>query len=210
MKKKILIMVLALTLIFVISIGTEAIYRPHEITESMIEEWAEEVEQYREDSTLQMPDTNHSVHEIMGEGALMRALSFHTVARQIMDEAHQAHRQYREPDIDGLQNIVDKEANLRISQFLRVENRSDRDPDDMHLVFRIENGDEEKMIQPESVVSKDSGYQDGTHTGIKIYHFDYDDFPTRQEYENEEYEITAIYISRSGEIEIEVPYLEIR
>jgi len=209
--KALTIIIVSIVLVFAISTGINSVYFSHEITDAMVEEWAAEVEEYRGDSSLQILDTNHGVMDSSGTGVLFRVITFDTIARQIMEEAHQAHRQYREPDIDELKNIIEREEYLRISQLMVVEDRGDRDPDAMHLVFKIITPeDEEKIIQPNNVIESDARLSDRNHWSVKVYNFDYDDFPSHQEYIDNDYEISGIHISRVGEIELDIPWDEIR
>lgn len=206
MKKNILFLFLGLLLI--ISMSVNAVYFPDEITDEMINDWIEEAKKYKSDSSLQMEDTNHAVTKISSSGG--KLVTFETGARKIMEKAHEEHRKYIEPSIKELSKIIDRNPKLLVTQTLLVDNRTYRDTEAMHLVFKITSDNEEKIIQPKELIFEDEGYQDEIHIGMKKYEFDYKKFPSHQEYINGDYDISAIFISYFGEDELNVPWDEIR
>ena len=200
------------------SADVEGVYFPQEITEEKIEEWIEEAAKYTEETTLQVSTTNHSVTKTSYDSASLVGIIFDSSARQILEEAHNLHRRYQEPEVDEMKKIVENEEYLQLQQFMIVDDRSDRSTEDMHLVIQITQFTDEgevinkEVIQPERVVQGDAAYNAdlGGHFSIKSYDFNYDNLPTHKEYIKKNFEIVAKHISALGENEIEVPWDEIR
>jgi len=216
MKKSWVFLVILFLMFF--SMSVNAIYFPEEINDEMIGKWVAETKEYKNDSSLQLEDSGHLIQNFTtgkkdSEDKIIgfNMVSFETIARKIMEKSHKQHRQYKEPSVENLSEIINNNAELKITQSIMYKgDRVYRDTDDMHLVFKIISNGDEKIIQPERVIQKDEGYQNETHMGIKVYGFSYDKFPSHQEYINGDYDISAIFISYSGEDELDVPWNEIR
>jgi len=176
----------------------------------MIQEWIDEAEEYRDEVDFSTP--NHSLGEGFydDEGGIgVAALIINSVARQIMIEAHDQFRKYMEPEVKEMRNILEENIGyLEVSQALGIEIEAEHvvNAEDMHLVFVLKKEGEEKLIQPDTTEI----VQEESDSSLVKYQFNYDHFPTHEEYTSEIYDITVKHISNAGKYELTVPWDEIR
>ncbi|MEJ6949428.1 hypothetical protein [Natronospora cellulosivora (SeqCode)] len=216
--KKYFIIILMSCIVFLASVGVEAVYFADEITDEMIEEWIEEVRPYRSESWLDTDVTGHSFTDFDELDFTMRSVTLRTNARLAMQEIHEQQRKYIEPSIESVREYIEELPGLAVNQVLIVEERSDRNPDDMHLVFFVIEYNENNQLIQENVIqpiewnsgSAEYFFDIEMHYSEKVYVFSYDDFPSRQEFEEGNYEIIVKHISNAGEIDIKIPWDEVR
>ena len=173
---------------------------------------------YADETTLQADSTGHTINELKPSIGGLVGIHFETPARRIMEQAHENQKLYIESEVEEKVSIVEGVNNLRIVQIMVVEDRGDRDPEAMHLVFEIietdEEGEviEEVIVQPEEYSGGSATYDFdmGAHFSVKTYYFQFEDFPSHQEYRENAINITAKHISAVGETELEVNWEEIR
>lgn len=205
MKKISVLLILLLTLA---SMNVLAVYHPDEITDNMIKKWINETkEMEKEYSSLQAGSTNHSI-DLGARGIPLRMALVRSAARKIMEDSYEMQKKYQNPTPKDFNELVSNNDTFSVMQILIVEDRSNRDPDDMHVVFVVDG----EIIQPVNSNEGQSNYDSSlsAYQSIKSYDFKYDDFPSHKEYKNGESEILLKHISSIGEKEVEVEWGKIR
>ena len=98
---------------------------------------------YADETTLQADSTGHTINELKLSIGSLAGIHFETPGRKIMEQAHEYQQLYIESNVEEKVSKAEEVNNLKIMQIMVVENRGDRDPEAMHLVFEIIKTDEE-------------------------------------------------------------------
>jgi len=203
----------SLIFILCISINSHAMYFPEDIEDDVVEDIIEIAEKYREKTNIfSFSDkTGHSFKQMNFKDKVVFQVHFITPFFEILKNAHEAARRYKEIDEEEIEEILSK-GKISIGQAIASEDRSDIRKDGLHLVLEIPKmkegkiTDDTKIIQPlkqtelkEEIINGDvmPGF-----AGIAYYLFDIEDLPNTNG--KAEYDIAVKHISNWGEKEFNI------